>query len=235
LQINPLDRYDFYEPRSYGSYVYVPKSFFGYSQFYSDETRPFHYEIELSVEKFDQENRTIYRINGGTKYRFNDKLSLSHNFLYTRMTNNRGWVGFDNNDIIFAERNREIVENYFTGKYSITNKMNFNLTARQYWSYSENYEFFTLQDNGHLSPNTIYSKNKNRNFNSWNFDFSYSWWFAPGSELMVLYRNYGLESTNLVEKNPNKNMNNLFDGNLTNIFSVSLRYYIDYNSLKKKQ
>ena len=234
FQINPLDRFDFYEPRSYGRYAYKPKSIIGYGQFYSDETRPFHYEIELATEMFDEKNRNIYRMNGGIKYRFNDKFSLSYNFEYTRMANDRGWVDLDNTDIIFAERNREIAQHYFTGKYSITNKMNFNLIARYYWSYSENHKFFTLQDDGYLKPNLIYSENKNRNFNSWNLDFSYSWWFAPGSELSILYRNYALESTNLVEKNTHDNLSNLFEGNMTNIISISLRYYIDYNSLKSK-
>lgn len=235
LQANPLNRFDFYEPRSYGRSVYKPKSIIGYGQFYSDETRPFHYELELSTEKFDEENRNIYRVFGGAKYRFNDRFSLSYNFEYTRMVNDRGWVGFDNDDIIFGERNREIAQHYFTGKYSITNKMTFNLIARYYWSYSDVHEFLTLQDNGYLAPNPSYSQNKNRNFNSWNLDFSYSWWFAPGSELAVLYRNYALESTNIVEKNTQENLNNLFEGNMTNIFSISLRYYIDYNSLKSKR
>lgn len=234
LQANPLNRFDFYEPRSYGRYVYKPKSIIGYGQFYSDETRPFHYELELSTEKFDEENRNIYRVFGGVKYRFNDRFSLSYNFEYTKMLNDRGWVGFENDDIIFGERNREIVQHYFTGKYSITNKMTFNLVTRYYWSYSENHEYFKLQDDGFLTSNTSYSQNKNRNFNSWNLDFSYSWWFAPGSELSVLYRNYALERTNVVEKNTQENLNNLFGGNMTNIFSISLRYYIDYNAVKNK-
>ncbi|MES2575716.1 MAG: DUF5916 domain-containing protein [Bacteroidota bacterium] len=234
FQINPLDRFDFYEPRYTERYVYKPKSMFLYGEFYSDETRPFHYEIQLSTEKFDEENRNIHKVFGGVKYRFNDKFSLSYNFEYTRMTNDRGWVDFDNTDIIFAERNREITQHYFTGKYSITNKMTFNLIARYYWSYSENHEFLTLQDNGFLIPNTSYSENKDRNLNSWNLDFSYSWWFAPGSQLSVLYRNYALESTSFVEKNNQNNFDNLFSGNVTNIFSVSLRYYIDYNSIKRK-
>ncbi len=113
--------------------------------------------------------------------------------------------------------------------------MSFNLITRYYWSYAENHEFFNLQDNGRLTPNTTYSENKNRNFNSWNFDFSYSWWFAPGSEISVLYRNYALESTNLVQKNMQTNLSNVFDTNLTSILSVSIRYYIDYNSLRKKR
>jgi hypothetical protein len=235
FQANPVDRYNFYEPRVYGRYVYIPKSIIGYAQFYSNDNRPFHYEIELALEKFDEDNRNTYKLFGGVKYRFSDKFSLSYNFQYTRRVNDRGWVDFDNDDIIFAERNREIVDHYFTGKYSITNKMSFNLISRYYWSYAENHEFFNLHDNGQLTPNATYSENKNRNFNSWNFDFSYSWWFAPGSEISVLYRNYALESTNLVEKNTHTNLSNMFNTNLTSILSVSIRYYIDYNSLRKKR
>jgi hypothetical protein len=235
FQINPVNRYDFYEPRVYSRYVYVPKSILGYAQFYSNDNKPFHYEIEVAAEKFDEEGRNIYTLNGGIKYRFSDKFSLSYNVLYTRKVNDRGYVdALDNNDIIFAERNREILEHDFTGKYSINNKMYFNIIARYYWSYAKNHEFFMLQDNGYLTPNSSYSENKNRNFNSWNLDFSYSWWFAPGSEISVLYRNYALDSTRLVETNVRSNLTNLFNTNLTNILSVSIRYYIDYNSLKRK-
>ena len=234
FQLNPFDRYNFYEPRVYGRYVYIPKSIVGYAQFYSNDNRAFHYEVEASIEKFDEEKRNSYTLNGGVKYRFSDKFSLSYNVYYTRKVNDRGGVGFDNNDIIFGERNREIWDHYCTGKYSINNKMNFNLIARYYSAYSENHEFFTLQEDGMLIPNTTYSQNKDRNLNSWNFDFSYSWWFAPGSEISVLYRNYALENTNNVEKNTLINLRNVFDANLTSILSVSLRYYIDYNSLKKK-
>ena len=234
FQINPINRFDFYEAREFGNYVYKPKSAIGYIQFYSNENRAFHYEIELALEKFNEKNRAIYKMFGGTKYRFSDKFSLQHNFQYTRMTNDRGWVGTDNSDIIFGERNREILQNDLVGKYSLTNKMNINLTARYYWSYSKNHTFFTLENNGSLIENNNYSLNKDRNFNSWNFDLSYSWWFAPGSELSVLYRNYALERSSLVEKNIHSNLTTIFNGNLTNIFSVSFRYFIDYNSLKAK-
>ena len=232
FQVNPIDRYNFYEPRIYGRYVYIPESIIGYAQFYSNDNRPFQYEVAVEAEKFNEENRNTYKLFGGVKYRFSDNFSLSYNFQYTRKVNDRGWVDFDNDNIIFAERNREIVDHYFTGKYSITNKMTFNLIARYYWSYAENHKFFNLQADGYLSSIPYYSEN--RNFNSWNLDFSYSWWFAPNSQISVLYRSYALESTNLVEKNTSTNLSNVFDTNLTNILSVSIRYYIDYNSLKSK-
>lgn len=234
LQISPIDRYNFYEPRVYGRYVYIPRSFLAYLYLATNENNKFTLNIDGSIEKFDEEGRAIYAISPGLKYRFNDKFSLSYNLIYTRKVNDRGGVGVVNGDIIFAERNREIVDHYFTVKYSITNKMSFNLIARYYWSYAENHEFFNLQENGKLISNTTYSENINRNLNSWNLDFSYSWWFAPGSEISVLYRNYALESTNLVEKNIHTNLSNMFNTNLTSILSVSIRYYIDYNSLRKK-
>jgi hypothetical protein len=112
--------------------------------------------------------------------------------------------------------------------------MTINLTARYYWSYSKNHEFLSLQNNGYLVPNTVYAENKNRNFNSWNFDLSYSWWFAPGSEISFLYRNYALERTNVVEHNLSNNLKNVFNNNLTNILSVSIRYFIDYNIVRNK-
>ena len=234
FQINPINRFDFYEPREYGKYVYKPKSVIGYLQFYSNENKNFHYEIELSSEKFDEKNRAIYRVFGGIKHRINDKFSLQYNFQYSRMANDRGWVDSDNTNIIFAERNREILQNDFVAKYSLTNKMNLNLTAYYYWSYSKNQSFFNLQNDGYLTPNTSYSLNKDINFNSWNFDLSYSWWFAPGSQLTILYRNYALENTNLVQKNIQTNLSNVFNSNPNNIISASLRYFIDYNSLKNK-
>lgn len=153
---------------------------------------------------------------------------------YFNETNDRGWVDTDNTGIIFAERNRETAQNDFTGKYALNNRMTINLTARYYWSYSKNHQFFTLQNNGYLTPNNTYAQNKDRNFNSWNFDLSYSWWFAPGSEISILYRNYGLERASIVEKDLSKNLKSIFNSDLTNVLSISIRYFIDYNAVKNK-
>lgn len=232
LFLKPKNEFDFYEPREPGRYVYVPKSIKSYFGFLTDQTKSFSYGAEFAVTKFDENNRVNYLLNGETKYLFNDKLSLRYGLQYTRKVSDRGFAAFDNNTIIFAERNREILQQDFTGKYAINNKMTVNLTARYYWSYAQNHQFLTLQNNGYLVENNVYSLNKNRNFNSWNFDLSYSWWIAPGSELSILYRNYATNSTREVEKNLGNNLKNVFADNLTNIFSISLRYFIDYNAVK---
>lgn len=234
LVVNPLKKFDFYEPRYYGSYIHIPRSISSYIGIESNRNNPLTIDATISGSKFDEDQRVVYGFAVRPKYRFNDKLSFVYTLDYIRKNNDIGWVGFTDTDIIFAQRDREVAQHDFTGKYALNNKMTLNLTARYYWSYSENHKFYSLQDNGYLANNDTYTLNKDRNFNSWNFDLSYSWWFAPGSELSILYRNYALERSNVVEKNLNTNLKNVFDSNMTNILSVSVRYFIDYNVIKNK-
>jgi hypothetical protein len=49
--------------------------------------------------------------------------------------------GFENSNIIIGKET-EILQNDLTGKYAINNKMTLNLTARYYWSYSDNKAFY---------------------------------------------------------------------------------------------
>lgn len=234
FEFSPFKTFDFYEPRTYERYVFIPEKVFTAVNFASNENNAFSIIIQPSFTKYNEDGRGNYGLYIGPKYRFNDRLSLAYTLDYINRKNDRGWVGFDDANIIFAERNREILQNDLTGKYSLNNKMTINLTARYYWSYSKNHEFFTLQDSGYLTPNSTYTKNKDRNFNSWNFDLSYSWWFAPGSEISILYRNYGLERATAVEKDLSKNLKNIFNSDLTNVLSISIRYFIDYNAVKNK-
>lgn len=232
LEATPFKTFDFYEPREYGRYVFIPEKVFTAINFTSNENNAFSIIIQPSFTKYNEDGRGNYGLYLGPKYRFNDKLSIAYAMDYINQSNYRGWVDSNETGIIFGERNREILQNDLTGKYSLNNKMTINLTARYYWSYSKNHEFFTLQNSGYLTPNSTYAENKDRNFNSWNFDLSYSWWFAPGSEISVLYRNYGLKRDSVVEKDLSKNLKNIFNSDLTNVLSISIRYFIDYNAVK---
>lgn len=234
LNVLPFATYDFYEPRQAGRFLYIPRKFSAYLEMESNKNNNLTFDITPSMEKFDENKRFSYRIYAGPKYRFSDKFSLGFYTDYSKNRNNIGWVDYDNSEIILAKRNIETLQNNLTGKYSINNKMTINLNARYYWSYSSNKNFYNLEDNGRLTTNNSYNTNKNRNFNSWNFDLAYSWWFAPGSQLSLLYRNYSQEETNIVQRNLNRNINSIFNANMTNILSISLRYFIDYNSVKTK-
>ncbi|TDE29694.1 hydrolase [Flavobacterium ranwuense] len=234
VEFSPFKTFDFYEPREYERYVFIPEKVFTAINFTSNENNAFSIIIQPSFTKYNEDGRGNYGLYLGPKYRFNDRLSIAFAMDYINQTNYRGWVDSNETGIIFAERNREILQNDLTGKYSLNNKMTINLTARYYWSYSKNHEFFTLQNSGYLTPNSTYAENKDRNFNSWNFDLSYSWWFAPGSEISILYRNYGLERTDMVQKDLSKNLKSIFNSDLTNVLSISIRYFIDYNAVKNK-
>ncbi|WP_366186759.1 DUF5916 domain-containing protein [Flavobacterium ovatum] len=233
VDINPIKTYDFYEPRTTARYSYVPQNVYGVFNYSSNENRPFSIVLQPAITKYNEKDRISYWFYSVFKYRFNTRLSLSITSEYENKKNDRGWAAFNNSDIIYGKRDRQLLQNDLTGKYAISNKMTLNLTARYYWSYSDIHEFSTLQNDGELITNNSFSMNKNRNFNSWNFDLSYSWWFAPGSEISLLYRNYSQVNSDIVERNLRTNFTNVFEGNVTNIFSIRLRYFIDYNSLAR--
>jgi hypothetical protein len=113
--------------------------------------------------------------------------------------------------------------------------MNFNLSVRQYWSFSENKNFLILEKNGELST---YNKvkpveNLNGSLNSWNLDLSYSWWFAPGSQLSILYRNNAWSYDYEINKDLGKNITNSLNNEaLGHALSFSIKYFIDYNQAK---
>ncbi|MGL2963042.1 DUF5916 domain-containing protein [Flavobacterium sp. RSB2_4_14] len=232
----PLEVYDFYEPRSYNEekFVTIPENYYTYFYFSSNYNRKFAIDVNPSITVFDEEDRITYGFSLIPRYRFNDKISLVYNFTYNQQDNNIGWIDFDDDgNTIFARRDRVTYINSVQGKYSVNNKMNFNLNLRYYWSYATNHEILTLMDDGSLEENTAYTENKNSNLNLWNLDLTYSWWFAPGSQVSVLYRNSSALFTRDFDKNFNNNLSDAVNNeNLNHIFSISVRYFIDYNSVK---
>jgi hypothetical protein len=232
------ETYDFYEPRFEGRYVAVPASYGVSLYFSSNYNRPFAIDFNPSLSQTTEKNREAFGIFIQPRYRFNDRLTAFAGFSYVRQNNNTGYV--DDSyvdeatpfDIYFAKRNRSTYTINTGGKYSINKDMSINLNSRYYWSYAENKEFFTLADNGDLVPAPEYDENVDSNFNTWNLDLSYSWWFAPGSQISVLYRNYTSLYTREIDKDFQTNLSNIFDDNLSHVFSVSIRYFIDYNRAK---
>jgi len=234
LNIRPFKTYDFYEARVENRFVENPDNYRAWFYYSSNYNNKFAIDFGPSYNITSEKNRYIYDVIFSPRYRVSNSLLLVYNFTYTHNNHNKGWIDFDGDDIIFATRNRDTYVNTLETKYAITNKMTVNLAARYYWSYAENLKFESLQPNG-LLTNTTYNEDKNSNFNSWNIDLSYSWWFAPGSQLSFLYRNNAItDESNIyyINKNFGRNFTDLFSNNLNNIFSISIRYFIDYNAAK---
>lgn len=236
FNIRPLKLYDFYEPRSedQANFVTLPESLNIWLYYSSNYNRKLAIDFNPSFNIFNEKDRVSYGFSLSPRYRFNDHLSLTYNFNFSRQNNNTGWVAFDDaNNTIFGRRDRITYVNTIQGKYSLNNKMNLSLSVRHYWSYVNNRSFLTLQNDGTLSDNLSFSENKNYNLNLWNLDLSYSWWFAPGSQVSVLYRNNSSLFSQEFSRQFDRNLKDAVDNqNLNHIFSISVRYFIDYNSIK---
>lgn len=234
VYISPLETYDFYEARVNERFVNLPKNVYSSFYFSSNYNRKFALDFNPYFTATSEKNRVSYGLKIAPRYRFSDKLLMNYMIEAYNQNSDRGWVAFDGDAIIFAERDRRTLTNELGLKYSMNPKMTLNLAARHYWSYAENNQYLTLQNDGSLTSNSTFTVNKNSNFSTWNFDLSYSWWFAPGSQISVLYRNNATDSRTEIDRRLGNNFKNLFNNNLNNILSISVRYFIDYNSIKNK-
>lgn len=235
----PFKVHDFYEPRSAddSKFVIYPEFYETWFFYSSNYIRKFALDFNPSVTFFNEKDRVNYSFFISPRYRFNDHISLIYSFKLIRQNRNIGWVDFDENgNTIFARRKRITYINTLQGKYSLNPNMNLNLTVRHYWSYAVNHDYLTLQDDGTLTDNLIYNTNKNSNLNTWNLDLSYSWWFAPGSQVSVLYRNSSSLFSREYSRQFGSNFRDAIDNqNLSHVFSISIRYFIDYNSIKNSK
>lgn len=229
---NPFKQYNYYEPRQNGRYAIYPETYGSWIYFSSNYNNKFALDLNPYFTNTTEKDRHDYGITISPRYRFSDRLSLVYSFDIYKQFNNVGYVDNDASNIFFAKRNRETFTNSISSKYSINSNMNFNLTVRHYWSYAENNSIHTLNNDGTLTETLLYTDNKDSNFSTWNLDLSYSWWFAPGSQLSFLYRNNANTLSNKINKDFGNNFSNLISDNLNHTFSVSVRYYIDYNQAK---
>nr|WP_315231775.1 DUF5916 domain-containing protein [uncultured Flavobacterium sp.] len=243
IDANAVETYDYYEPRTADRYVIKPTKIGGYVYVSTNYNNSFAIDVNPSYAFFDEAGRNSYGFSIGPRYRFNDKLSLNYNFNFFRQNNNKGYIDSINDDmnsatpntIIFANRNVITYSNTLSGKYSLNSQMAFNISLRQYWSYAENKNTLSLEQNGRLADFAGYTTNKNSSFYSWNADLSYSWWFAPGSQVSVLYRNNAGAFERDINKEFKDNVTNLLNNDaLSHVFSISVRYFIDYNQVKNK-
>ena len=243
IDASPVETFNYYEARTADRFVITPAEISAFIYISSNYNKPFAFDFNPSYAIYNENGRNSYGFSAGPRYRFNDKLSMSYNFNFFRQNNNKGYIDSIDDDltpatpnsIIFANRNVITYSNTFSGKYSLNSQMTFNISIRHYWSYAENKNILSLQENGRLTDFNGYTTNKNSSFYSWNTDLSYSWWFAPGSQVSVLYRN----NAGAFERNINKDFRNNVTNLLTNdalnhVFSISVRYFIDYNQVKNK-
>ena len=234
----PIKTYDFYEPRTQNQsrFLEIPEVINAYIYYSSNYNNRFAIEINPSYGIANEKGRIGYGLSISPRYRFSDQFSLNYSIDYSRQENNLGFVGNNDitNEIFMGRRDRSTYINSIQGKFTINSDMNFNLSLRHYLSYATYNQYYSLQNDGTLMPTSNFTQNSNSNFNAWNLDLSYSWWFAPGSQISILYRNNAALFENEFKRDLGSNLRNVIDKEaLNHVFSVSVRYFIDYNSFKK--
>jgi Domain of unknown function (DUF5916)/Carbohydrate family 9 binding domain-like len=230
---SPFEVFDYYSPRTEGRFVIQPRKIGGWFFVSTNFNKKFAFDFNPYFTLTGQKSRSSFGVTFEPRYRFSDKFSLSYRFNYDQDKNEKGYTTDIDDDIIFARRDNIQFTNSISSKYSINSQMNINLLVRHYWSYSENFNFYSLNEDGRLSNYFNPVSNQNQDFSTWNLDLSYVWWFAPGSQVSVLYRNNASNFSNDISKNGSLNIENLLNNKvLSNTFSISLRYFIDYNQAK---
>lgn len=236
ININPFKGYDYYSPQTDGRFVIQPSQVGGWLFVSTNFNKKFAFDLNPYFNLTSQKSRSGFGISFEPRYRFSDKFSIIYKFNYGQDKNDKGFTKNIGNDIIFARRDNIDFTNSISGKYSINSQMNINLLIRHYWRYSENFEFYSLNPEGDLSNYYKPIAPQNRDFSTWNFDLSYVWWFAPGSQISILLRNNAenkLRNLTDINKDGVSNLKSLLNNQvLSNSFSISLRYFIDYNQAK---
>jgi hypothetical protein len=241
VNINPFQTHEFDPRLGINRYSHNPDNYSVWGYFSSNYNYKFAFDIEPTYTKYNEKGRNLYDITLTPRYRFSNKLLMIYSFNAFRYTNDNGYVtqiDTDANsgtpdDLIFGYRNVISYSNAVSGRYSINSNMSFNLLVRHYWSYSQNKKYLLLKPNGSFTDYGGTVPNQDQDFSTWNLDLTYSWWFAPGSQISILYRNSSNYFNEIIKKDFNNNVKYLLnDGVLAHQFSVSIKYYIDYNSIK---
>lgn len=226
---------DFYEPRTEGRF-FKKSATQSYSlSFNSNQSKKISFGAFFST-RYNQ----LFKGKGlayGTyqNFRLSNKLSIGTDMSINPQQNYAGYISTDTlGNIIFSKRDVRTVENSLSMKYTISNKMGFNLRVRHYWSKLINKAFYTLQQDGNLMPNAEFSKNLDQNFNAFNVDMIYIWRFAPGSELSFAWKNAALTFDNHSQNQYFKNLDYTLNAPQNNNFSIKILYYLDYLQLRKK-
>jgi Domain of unknown function (DUF5916)/Carbohydrate family 9 binding domain-like len=254
MRLEPANTYDYFEPRTgdFSRRLLYPVNYGGGGFVSSDYRKPVAYDIKFNYRWYNADNRKNITVSVGPRLRFNDQLSLFLTTSFNWLFQEPGYVnkanvasdigGFDNaKDILFGNRNRQIIENTINGKYTFNSKMNLNLRIRHYWDKVEYQSFGRLDDDGYvqvLDYDGLTDTEKpifDRNVNIFNVDLQYNWRFAPGSDIIFVWKNQITNADDDYNRNYFQNLNGIFDAIQGNSLSLRIIYFLDYQSVVGKK
>jgi hypothetical protein len=234
---------DFYEPRDYGR-VFQNKGKIGIDfQWNSNQTKKLSWggEFNTGIGGIFNRTNTTPMLQG--KIRFSSKFSIDNSLSLDFQQNNAGWAAtmpningeVINDTIIFSRRTIRTVENILNFKYNFTNKIGATLRLRHYWSKVDPQQYYQLNSLGALvAPGTPFTQNVNQNYNFFSGDFVFTWQFDEGSFINIAWKGIGESSDSTFQKNYFTNLNKTITGPQSQSFSLSVIYFLDVITAKKK-
>ncbi|HOT13592.1 MAG TPA: DUF5916 domain-containing protein [Bacteroidales bacterium] len=229
------EQFNYDEPRVKGRFYHTPPYYYYNFNLNTDDRKllSFYFHYGHTDEPFDQ-----YFADFGdfqANMRIGQRASVYYGLGVNLVANVHGYVDHYANDdsIVFARRDVNTITNVLSCSYVLNNKMSVNCRARHYWSGAKNKMFYLLMDDGSLAFNPSYTKNKDKNYNTFTVDMNFRWIFAPGSELVFAWKSSSDVENEIVRMDYFDNLGNLWNDQ-ANSLSLKVLYYIDYNSLKRK-
>jgi hypothetical protein len=189
----------------------------------------------LNVSNFlDDYKSEGYNPSLSLRFRPNDHLFITTSFNYNLDPANIGYTSTDDTSIVFGLRRLDTYLNEINCSYTINDKMNISLRLRNYCITGNYKKYFRLVDNGELTDYDTYNGNSNFKLNLLNVDLVYEYRFAPGSVLNIVYKNsIDDAASSTITRDYSFNTKKLFMHPKTDIVSIKLLYYLDYQDLKK--
>ncbi|MFH0893767.1 MAG: DUF5916 domain-containing protein [Bacteroidota bacterium] len=234
--LTPITTFNYWEPRVPGLFSIDYPNYFLWLGCQTDQRKKIMIDIMGEYGDFLKYYKGEHI--GGTatiRYRANNRLQFKYSSTYTDDAYNLGFATFsDDGNIVYGGRSLQTNINSISAKYIIRYGMSVSIDGRHYRNIGIYKHYYDLKEDGFLSENTEYDQNLSFNYNAFYIDFLYSWEFAPGSKLTLSYKNLIETENSLTGLDFMSNFDKTLSSPQTNMVSLKLLYYLDYNSLKRK-
>jgi hypothetical protein len=240
------DKYDYFEPRTWGAYYRVPRWYGGGGWLSTNYQKKWAIDANFYYVGFaSNQDWKMVSYMLAPRIRISNKMLLMLNGSVEHQRMERGFaVPFGTpadtlSGILFGERDRMNFTQFIEWNYTLTNRMNLSLRARHYWSMLSYHQFFTLNPDGTLAPNATLGLDANGisafnlNYNALTIDAAFRWVFKQGSEVSFVWKSSVFSSEKQIDPSYFQNMQSLFESGLLNSFSIKLLYWLDVAELKK--
>lgn len=229
----PFGEHDYYEPRAEDRYYAMPAIYELGAGISTDYRKHIALDIEGGPAIWNEPGRIKYRWQVTPRIRIGDKVLLvpqNETHLYY---NDVGFVDTDDTgNIIFGRRDIKEYDTNLSGNYIFNSNMSVGLKLRYYSQKGIYDQYYTLEQDGSLGT-TGHDESNDYNFNAWNIDLNFTWWFLPGSEINLVWKNSIIGFDDQATLNFIKNLDHTFDFPRNNNISVRIKYYLDYQDVKR--